>query len=106
MIKGITLVFILCYSIEQLYAQDFVGPDTASVQSGNLTLKRLLWYPAGHGTFPTIIFCHGSYGGADTTDPLQQTSLPGPVFAKKGYIFLSSFAGESVFQKDMVRTAQ
>ncbi|HXL55497.1 MAG TPA: alpha/beta fold hydrolase [Chitinophagaceae bacterium] len=91
MIKGITLVFILCYSIEQLYAQDFVGPDTVSVQSGNLTLKGLLWRPAGHGPFPTIIFCHGSYGGADTTDPLQQTSLPGPVFAKKGYIFFVLF---------------
>src|SRR6266487_6883855 len=91
MIKGIIVVFILCCSIEQLYTQDFVGPDTVSVQSGNLTLKGLLWRPAGHGPFPTIIFCHGSYGGADTTDPLQQTSLPGPVFAKKGYIFFVLF---------------
>ncbi|MDQ6843934.1 MAG: dienelactone hydrolase family protein [Bacteroidota bacterium] len=73
-----------------MYAQDLI-PDTVIVQSGNLTLKALLWHPAGNGPFPTIIFCHGSYGGADTTDALKQTSVLGTVFAKKGYIFLILF---------------
>jgi carboxymethylenebutenolidase len=90
MIKRITVVLIIsCCSIEQLHAQDFTGPDTVSVQSGNLTLKALLWRPAGTGSFPTVIFCHGSYGGSDTIhNPDQQISLLGPVFAGKGYIYL------------------
>jgi carboxymethylenebutenolidase len=93
MTKWIISIFILnCCSIGELYAQDFAAPDTVSVQSSNLILKGLLWRPAGIGSFPTIIFCHGSYGGADTThNPLQQTSVLGPVFARKGYIFLDLF---------------
>jgi carboxymethylenebutenolidase len=87
------IVLILsCCSVEYLHAQDFDVPDTVSVQSGNLSLKGLLWHPYGVGPFPTVIFCHGSYGGADTIHhPLKQTSLLGPVFAKKGYIFLVLF---------------
>ena len=92
MSKGITIALILTFcSVEILHAQDFKGPDTVSVQSGKLTLKGLLWRPAGSGSFPIVIFCHGSYGGADTTDALKQTSVLGPVFAKKGYIFLDLF---------------
>ena len=79
MIKGFTLVLILtCCSVERIYAQDFKGPDTVSVQSGKLTLKGLLWRPAGNGPFPTVIFCHGN----------QNIALLGPVFAGKGYIYL------------------
>jgi dienelactone hydrolase len=92
MIKGIKIILIIaCCSIRHLQAQDFARPDTVSVQSGKLTLKGLLWRPAGTGSFPTVIFCHGSYGGADTTNAVQQISLLGPVFAKNGYIFLSLF---------------
>jgi len=81
-----------CCLIHQLYAQDLKKPDTVSIQSGDLTLKGLLWRPAGHGTFPTVIFCHGSYGGDDTIhDPVHDASLLGAMFARKGYIFLSLF---------------
>lgn len=91
MIKGIIIILIFtCCSVPLLHAQDFTGPDTVSVQSGKLTLKGLLWRPTGHGPFPTIIFCHGSYGGSDTTNPDQQIVL-GSVFARKGYIFLVLF---------------
>ncbi len=93
MIKATIISFILtCCSVKQIHTQDFTKPDTVFVQSFNVTLKGLLWRPEGSGPFPTIIFCHGSYGGDDTIhDPVQQTSLLGPVFAKKGYIFLSLF---------------
>jgi carboxymethylenebutenolidase len=85
------IISVLLYSDKCLHAQNFI-PDTVSVQSGNLTLKGLLWRPAGAGPFRTIIFCHGSYGGADTIhDPLQQISLLGPVFGGRGYVFLSLF---------------
>lgn len=93
MIKGITLLLILaCCSVGRMHAQDFKVPDTISVYSGNLMLKGLLWRPAGHGPFPTVIFCHGSYGGSDTIhNPEHDASLLGPLFAGKGYIFLVLF---------------
>ena len=93
MIKEITFSLILaCFSVEQIHAQDFEGPDTVSVQSGQLTLKGLLWRPVGAGSFPSVIFCHGSYAISDTLiTPEQQISAPGPVFARKGYIYLALF---------------
>ena len=79
-------------SIMGLYGQSFAGPDTVSVQSGELTLKGLVWRPVGNGRFPAIVFCHGSYGGSDTVhDPLREASLLGPVFANKGYVILVLF---------------
>src|SRR5260221_13784952 len=93
MIKEVTFALILaCFSVEQMHAQDFEGPDTVSVQSGQLTLKGLLWRPAAAGSFPTVIFCHGSYAVTDTIIiPEQQISSLGPVFASKGYIYLALF---------------
>jgi dienelactone hydrolase len=93
MIKEITFALILaCFSVEQMHAQDFEGPDTVSVQSGQLTLKGLLWRPTAAGSFPTVIFCHGSYRVTDTIiAPEQQISTLGPVFARKGYIYLALF---------------
>jgi dienelactone hydrolase len=85
------IISVLLFTDECLHAQSSV-PDTVTIQSDNLRLKGLLWEPGGTGSFPAIIFCHGSYGGADTIhDPLQQTSLLGPVFVRRGYIFLSLF---------------
>ena len=93
MIKIITIVIILaCFSVKQVHAQDPKAPDTVTIESGKLTLKGLLWHPAGAGPFPTIIFCHGSYGGRDTIhNPDQQISLLGPVFASHGFIYLGLF---------------
>ena len=90
MSKLFTIIILLsCFSIKQVHAQKAKGPDTVSVQSGTLTLKALLWLPAGKGPFPAIIFCHGSYGGRDTIhDPVQQIAVLGPVFARHGYIYL------------------
>jgi carboxymethylenebutenolidase len=90
MIKGITIVIILaCFSVKQIRAQNFEGPDTISLQSGKLILKGLLWHPVGHGPFPTIIFCHGSYESSDTIhNPDRELSLLGPVFARHGFIYL------------------
>jgi dienelactone hydrolase len=85
------LIIAFC-SYEQIYAQSITSPDTMSVQSGDLILKALLWHPSGQGPFPTVIFCHGSYGGADTiSNPEEQISILGPVFERNGYIFLGLF---------------
>jgi dipeptidyl aminopeptidase/acylaminoacyl peptidase len=93
MIKGITAFLIITlFSNIRLQGQDYQVPDTVSMQSGHLTLKALLWRPPGNGPFATIIFCHGSYPSSDTThDPIQEISIPGPLFAHKGYIYLALF---------------
>jgi dienelactone hydrolase len=93
MIKEIIITYIIAFcSTKLVQAQNQITPDTVSVLSGELTLKALLWRPAGKGPFPTIIFCHGSLGGSDTIhNPVHEISLLGPVFATRGYLFLGLF---------------
>jgi carboxymethylenebutenolidase len=93
MLKGITLFLILAFcSVEHSHAQDSKRPYTVSIHSGKLILKGLLWFPAGHGPFPTVIFCHGSYATDDTThEPLIEASALGPLFAGRGYFYLAVF---------------
>jgi dienelactone hydrolase len=114
MIKIVTIVIILaCFSVKQVHAQDFNGPDTVSVQSGKLTLKGLLWYPVGHGPFPAVIFCHGSYRDTDKIySPVPQISSLGPVFARHGFIYFGLFrrgvglsTGQGVNSADLMDNA-
>ena len=58
-------------------------PETVEVRSGALTLRGLLWRPAGRGPFPAVLFNHGSGPAADPSRP----ALLGPTFAKQGYLF-------------------
>jgi len=83
------VTFIFLYSIIQTYGQNVTGPDTVTVKSGTLSLRGLLWHPAGSGRVPAVIFCHGSYETSDTIyDPIENISSIGSVFAKHGYVFL------------------
>jgi carboxymethylenebutenolidase len=93
MLKGISLIIFLTVCLVQYsHTQNTNGPDTVTIHSGKLKLKGLLWFPAGRGPFPTIIFCHGSYSGTDTMhDPVENISVLGPIFARKGYVFLGLF---------------
>jgi len=87
-------------------AQDFAGPDTVAVRSGELVLKGLFWRPSGTGPFPTVLFCHGNYGEADTADPVRQSSILGPVFSKEGYGLLLLFRrGVGLSQSQGVNSA-
>ena len=108
MIKEIALALILAFcSVEQTNSQDFRGPDTVSLQSGQLTLRGLLWRPTAAGSFPTVIFSHGSYTVNDSIiTPEQQISSLGPVFARKGYIYLALFRRALAFQKAKEKMAQ
>jgi dienelactone hydrolase len=63
------------------------GADTVVVKSGNLSLRGLLWTPAGTGPFPGVLFNHGSYSVGDTLTS-QDLGALGPVFARHGYVFL------------------
>ena len=88
----IIILILLTCAAEYMQGQAFLGPDTVSIHSGTLTLKALLWNPSGRGPFPAIIYCHGSWGSNENTDSsmVEACSL-GPVYARKGYIFLSLF---------------
>jgi len=63
-------------------------PDTVIVPSGPLTLRGILWRPAGDGPFPAIMFNHGGYAteGGETLG--SEPAILGPVFAKHGYVLL------------------
>ena len=94
-------------------AQSLPSPDTVTVRSGKLALKALLWRPTGEGPFPAVIFCHGTYETNDTRyDAVQQTTVLGELFAKKGYIFFGLFRrgtglslGEGENSADMMASA-
>jgi carboxymethylenebutenolidase len=99
--KAATILNLLFYCSICLHGQDFLSPDTVTIQSGKLELKALLWRPMGSGPFPTIIYCHGSYATDDTRyDPVQQVSVMGEVFAKNGYVFLGLFRRGTGLSKD------
>jgi len=90
--KLILVILVVSFGQQSFFAQNFTSPDTILIQSGDLTLKGLLWHPNGSGKFPSIIFCQGSYESTDTTyDQVKQASTLGPVFAKHGYIFFAPF---------------
>jgi len=92
MVKPFVIYFLTFRLITNLHAQVLEPPDTVTVSSGSLLLKGLLWRPSGEGIFPSVVFCHGSYETSDSKyDPVQQTSVLGPLFAKNGYIFLGLF---------------
>jgi len=65
------------------------APDTVTIRSGALTLRALLWRPAGRGPFPAVLFNHGS-GPAGASLGTRPSAL-GPVFARHGYVFLYLF---------------
>lgn len=66
-------------------------PVSVIVQSGELKLRALLWRPSGRGTFPAVLFNHGSghTGGISANGPdHRHPELLGPLFAQHGYVFL------------------
>jgi carboxymethylenebutenolidase len=59
-------------------------PEIVAVRSGTLTLRGLLWRPAGAAPFPAVLFNHGSGPGTDSSRP----AALGPAFARHGYVLL------------------
>src|SRR2546430_2977740 len=61
-----------------------VGPDTVSFTSGALTLRGIIYRPAGDGPFPTILFNHGS-----ATSYTKEVEAVGPSYAGQGFVFFA-----------------
>jgi len=90
--KSLFIVIILTCPGIFSNSQDLFVRDTVDIQSGDLSLKGLLWHPGSTGKFPAVVYCHGSYESDDTRyDAVEQVLTLGPLFAKKGYIFLGVF---------------
>jgi dienelactone hydrolase len=91
-----------------------IVPETVVVPSGQLHLKAFLWKPAGSGSFPAVLFCHGS-GGADAGHtaglPITEAAEKlAPLFLKHGYAFLYLFrrgqglsADQGPFMQDILQ---
>ncbi|HEY7114449.1 MAG TPA: dienelactone hydrolase family protein [Thermoanaerobaculia bacterium] len=62
------------------------GGGTVAIESRGATLHAILWRPTGTGSFPAVLFLHGS----SPTFPPRRTAL-GPLFARHGYVFLFLF---------------
>jgi len=96
MMKASALVLAIALIPHVTTAAAIQVPDTVVVRSGNLRLTALLWRPEGRGPFPAVLFNHGSW---PTNSPLvrpareifAQASVLGPVFARRGYVFLFLF---------------
>jgi carboxymethylenebutenolidase len=71
------------------------GPETVVVYNGSVTLRALLWRPAGQGPFPAVLLNHGSGRTREDLERLgpyeRQADMLGPVFARHGYVFLYLF---------------
>jgi carboxymethylenebutenolidase len=95
---------------------DVRPPDTVVVPSGQLKLKALLWKPEGQGPFPALLFNHGSWpvdsgSGRPAKEIFVQAAALGPVFARRGFVFLFTFrrgaglsADQGVSAADLMQT--
>ena len=75
----------------RLAGQGVLGPDTVMVENDGLTLRGLLWRPAGMGPFPAILFNHGSGRTLAQLTAGGAGLRLGPLFAGRGYVFLMLF---------------
>ena len=71
-------------------------PETVVVRNGDVRLRALLWRPkAGTGPFPAVLLNHGSGRTREELERLgpseKQAEPIGPVFAKRGYVFMYLF---------------
>jgi dienelactone hydrolase len=55
-------------------------PDIVPVQSGELTLKAMVYRPRGPGPFPVVVYAHGN-----EPDPTFLFESVGPAIAARGY---------------------
>jgi dienelactone hydrolase len=86
---GLLAVVIALASTARGNGQAPGPPDTVAIRSGGLTLRGLLWRPAGRGPFPAVLFNHGS-GPAGASLGARPTAI-GPLFARHGYVLLFLF---------------
>ena len=70
-------------------AQTFpTAPEIVHFQSGGQELGGEIFKPAGDGSFPVVLYNHGSASGMLNS---QASKIIGPLFASKGWIFFMPY---------------
>jgi pimeloyl-ACP methyl ester carboxylesterase len=92
---GIALGFALSPPLRAQPAHDH-GPDTVTVHSGSLSLRGLLWRPAGEGHAPVVLFNHGSGPADDAHNP----AVLAEAFTRHGYEFFYLYRRGAGLSKD------
>jgi dienelactone hydrolase len=62
------------------------SPLTVEYASGSLSLRGMMYRPAGNGPRPAILFLHGS-----SADYTKEMSTIGPLYARNGYVLFFPF---------------
>jgi dienelactone hydrolase len=62
------------------------SPLTVEYASGSLSLRGMVYRPAGNGPHPAILFLHGS-----SADYTKEMSTIGPLYARHGYVLFFPF---------------
>ncbi len=62
--------------------------ETVSFASGDLTLRGVLYRPAGAGRFPAVLYNHGSAPGMLNSQAFEAI---GPRFAARGWVFFAPY---------------
>ena len=95
LLGALALVLAGCAATRPPDAAPDDSPVTVEFSSGTLRLHGLLWKPAGHGSFPAVLFNHGSGGntanetaGMPTTEAAARLA---PLFTRRGYAFFYPF---------------
>jgi carboxymethylenebutenolidase len=63
-------------------------PETVAFQSGDLTLRGVIYRPEGPGPFPAVLYNHGSAPGMLNNQAFEAL---GPVFARRGWVFFAPY---------------
>ncbi len=89
------------------------GPQKVVVPCGELRLKAQLWKPDREGSFPAVLFSHGSGTDASHTAGMKMTDAAAklaPLFLQHGYAYLYLFrrgqglsADQGPFMQDLLQ---
>lgn len=86
-------------------AQESSGPSSrtppvaqaVTFPNGSLQLQGLLYKPSGKGSFPVVLFNHGSAGGLDNNQAFEAIA---PVFTENGWAFFAPYRrGQGLSEK-------
>jgi dienelactone hydrolase len=85
-------------------------PEIVSFPSGGLTLRGVLYRPEGSGTFPAVLYNHGSAPGLLNNQAFEEL---GPLFVRHGWVFFAPYrrgqglsASEGPFIGDEIAAAR
>ncbi len=90
-------MFLVLALFSQILFAESTEPTIVEYQNGTLRLQGELFMPKGKGPFPALLYNHGSAPGMLNS---QVSSLIGPMFAKRGWVFFMPYRrGQGLSEK-------